>query len=388
MKRFNWLAAGRRWRKTTLSLHLMTEGCLKGQRLIWGAPTFDQVRIGLEELTYAWQGSGKINLGRMTAQLGNGTIYFRSMDSADNVRGYSADGVVIDEAGFIKRGVYHDVLRPMLMDTDGWLLAKGTPNGRNWFWREWQRSVDDENAMRWQIPSLGAVIGENGLERKPHPLENPHINFSEIEHLYNTSPERTFRQEILAEFLEDGGGVFRGVMRAVDDDVLQDEPIDNHQYIMGVDWGKHNDFTVLTVVDVTLGHVCHVDRFNQIDYSVQAQRLKVLADKFRPSQVIAESNSMGDAVIEQLQRMGLPVVPFNTTNATKKAIIEALSLAFERDEIRIPDDAVLIGELQAYETARTKTGLISYNAPSGMHDDTVMSLAICWSGMGQGFKVW
>jgi hypothetical protein len=97
--------------------------------------------------------------------------------------------------------------------------------------------------------------------------------------------------------------------------------------------------------------------------------------------VIAESNSIGEPVIEQLRRDGLPVTPFQTTNATKTAAIDGLALAFEQGDIKIINDPVLVSELQAYEMERLPSGLLRYNAPEGMHDDCVMSLAIGWTGV-------
>jgi len=85
---------------------------------------------------------------------------------------------------------------------------------------------------------------------------------------------------------------------------------------------------------------------------------------------------MGEPIIEQLRQDGLPVRGFTTTNATKGAIIEALALAFERGDIRIVSDPVLVGELQAFELSRLPSGAIRYSAPEGMHDDTVMAAAI------------
>jgi hypothetical protein len=75
------------------------------------------------------------------------------------------------------------------------------------------------------------------------------------------------------------------------------------------------------------------------------------------------------------------VQPFQTTNATKTAAIDGLALAFEQDAIRIINDPVLVGELQAYEMERLPSGLLRYSAPEGMHDDCVMSLAIGWTGV-------
>jgi len=51
--------------------------------------------------------------------------------------------------------------------------------------------------------------------------------------------------------------------------------------------------------------------------------------------IVAEANSIGTPIIEALQRDGLPVEPFVTTNASKAVVIDALALAFERKTIRL-----------------------------------------------------
>jgi len=56
-----------------------------------------------------------------------------------------------------------------------------------------------------------------------------------------------------------------------------------------------------------------------------------------------------------------------------------LALAFERGEIRILNDVVLVSELAAYQAERLPSGLLRYSAPAGQHDDCVMALAIAWS---------
>lgn len=243
-----------------------------------------------------------------------------------------------------------------------------TPKGRNWFWRLYQRGQDhlDNEWASWQRPTS----------------ENPYIVTPEIEAARRDLPERIFQQEYLAQFLEDAGGVFRRVMAAA---TLPETatPVADHQYVMGVDWGKSEDFTVIVVWDVTDQHLVALDRFNQIDYRVQRQRLGAMYERWRPTVIMAETNAMGEPIIEQLRADSLPVRGFTTTNATKAAIIEALSLAFERDAIRIVNDPVLIGELQAYEMTRLPSGNIRYGAPEGMHDDTVMAAAIGYHAAAQ-----
>ena len=271
--------------------------------------------------------------------------------------------------------VWQYALRPTLADYQGdaWFLS--TPKGRNAFWQMWQWGQD--SAMpewaSWQMPSS----------------VNPTLAPSELDEMRRTMPERTYRQEIEAAFVEDGAGVFRRVPSAVAD-TWQDEAQEGAQYVFGVDWARSGDWTVITVVDITSGSVVHLDRFNQVEYSLQLRRLQALYDRFQPSTIIAEANSMGGPLVEALQRMDLPVQPFMTTNATKSSIVDALALAFERGDIRIPNDATLIAELQAFEMDKLPSGLIRYAAPEGLHDDCVMSLALAWAGVstGQSLLLW
>jgi hypothetical protein len=79
-------------------------------------------------------------------------------------------------------------------------------------------------------------------------------------------------------------------------------------------------------------------------------------------------------------KINATVQGFQFTNATKSNAVESLALAFERGDLRIINDAVLVAELQAYEMERLPSGLMRYNAPAGMHDDCVMSLALAYQG--------
>lgn len=382
-KRFNWLSAGRRWRKTTLGVSIAVEQALAGKRWLWGAPTYDQVRIAWDEAKKAAGQVAAFTQMRMTAEFPTGgVIIFRSLDDPDNARGHTIDGANFDEVADIKPEAYYDVVRPMLIDTNGDFWGHGTPKGRNWFWREWHNAKDREDSACWQVPTLGVAIQDGKLIRQPHPLENPNIPFSEIENVYQTATERVFFQEILAEFVESDGAVFRNVMECIAD-TLVDKGEPGRQYVMGVDWGKMNDFTVLTVIDLMTSDVVQIDRFSEIDYIFQRGRLKNLWEKFNRCAVVAEENSMGTPVIEELRREGIGVQAFRTTNASKANIIESLALSFERGDIRIPRNDTLIGELLAFEGKRIASGMTRYAAPDNMHDDMVMSLALAhWGATG------
>jgi phage FluMu gp28-like protein len=306
-------------------------------------------------------------MDRLITMPGGGTIQVRSADHPDSLRGEGLDYLVLDECAFIKEDAWSEALRPALADRQGRALFISTPKGRNWFWRLWTAASTENDWRAWRFTSY----------------DNPFIKASEIDAARELLPERVFRQEFMAEFIEDGGGVFRRVAEAATA-TEQERAVEGHEYVMGVDWGKSNDWTVLTLVDVTESALVHVDRFNRIDYQVQLGRLHGLYERFKPYSIIAERNSMGEPLVEQLQRSGLPVTGFHTSNSTKSTAVDALALAFERSDLRILPDATLIAELQAYEMERLPQGLLRYNAPSGMHDDCVMSLALAWQAVAVG----
>lgn len=359
---------------------LAVEEALRGKMILWGAPTFDQVRIAWTEMQHGCGGVVDFVASRMEALFPtDGRVVFRSLDDPDNARGHTADGVIIDEVADVQPRAWYEVLRPMLTDRGGWLFAMGTPRGRNWVWAEHTNAAGRPDSIAWQAPLLGAQIVDGHLVRAPHPLENPAIPWTEIERLWSTLPERTFRQEILAEFVETGGGVFRNVREMATGGRVGYSL--GNEYAIGVDWGKLADFTVLAVIDCTNQRMVELDRFNQIDYQVQVGRLLALCERYHPRTVVVERNSVGEPLIEQLQRQGLPVVPFLTTAASKQTLIDALALALERRELILLNDPVLIAELEAFEMERMPSGMLRYGAPQGMHDDCVIATALAWMAM-------
>ncbi|MHB9110762.1 MAG: terminase large subunit domain-containing protein [Armatimonadota bacterium] len=382
-RRFNFLAAGRRWRKTTLCMAIAVERAVRGAEILWGAPTYDQVRIGWDETKRAAGAAADFHEGRMECRFPKGRILFRSLDHPDNARGHTADGCVVDEAADVEAAAWHEVLRPMLITTQGWAWVTGTPRGRNWFWTEWRKAADGElaDAAAWQAPTLGTAIRDGRPVRMPHPLENPDIPFSEIEALWGSLPERAFRQEILAEFVEDGGGVFRNV-RAVSV-LAPGAPLAGHVYCCGIDWGRTHDFTVFSVWDATEKRQVWLERVTGLDFITQASRLLALCERWRPDIVLAESNSIGRPMIEYLQRAGVPVRGFEMTQASKLRLVDAYTLGFERQAFQLLDDPRQIDEHEAFEQHALPGGLLRFSAPAGEHDDTVIANALAWS-LAQG----
>ena len=370
--RYLVLACGRRWGKTRLGSAMCLDVAGRGGRAWWVAPSYKMAAVGwrgISRLAEQIPGTRIGQVDRIVELANRGTVQVRSADDPQSLRGEGLNFAVLDECAFMREQTWTEALRPALSDRQGGAMFISTPKGRNWFWRLYQRGQDhlDGEWASWQKPTA----------------DNPYIAAGEIESARRDMPERIFQQEYLAQFLEDAGSVFRRVMDAA---TLpeQDGPTAGHQYALGVDWGKSADFTAIAIWDMTAQHLVALDRFNQIDYRVQRQRLGAICERWHPDVILAETNAMGEPIIEQLRADGLPVRGFTTTNASKAQIIEALALAFERGNIRVVTDSVLIGELQAYEMTRLPSGAIRYSAPEGVHDDTVMAAAIGYHAASAG----
>lgn len=358
---------------------------IRGQRIIWCAPTYQQVRIGFNETHQAAAGLADFNIGRMEVAFpSGGVILYRSLDDPDNARGETANGAVIDESADVRPTAYYEVLRPMLMDTGGWLWAIGTPKGRNWYYQEHIKAIDSPDARSWQVPTVGAEVIDGTLIRRPHALENPSVPWGEIINLYESMPERTFRQEILSEFIEGEGAVFRNIPECIKAPTTTPGAHRGHRIVAGLDWGKQNDFTCTSIGCASCKMEIARDRFNKIDYAFQRDRLKVLYELWGVGEILAETNSIGEPNLEMLQREGLPVIGFETTASTKPPLIENLALTLERAEWQFQADPVWTAELEAYERKVTALGRSQYSAPENMHDDTVIARALMRWQANQG----
>ena len=292
-------------------------------------------------------------------------IALKSTHYPDNLRGEGLDMVVLDEAAYMHPSLWEEVVRPMLLETQGRAVFLSTPNGRNWFWQVYQLG-EDPNEPAWESFNFPSVM-------------NPIIFPDDIKIIEKSTPERTFRTEYLAEFLDDAGQVFRG-FRGIATAPFSQRPIEGHRYVAGVDWGRENDYTVIVIIDTDTRQMVAMDRFNQIGWHLQRGRLKALCDVWQPSVIYAEANSIGSVNIEELQREGLPVRGYTTTAHNKNALIESLALAIERAEISLLNDEVLMNELTNFSIERLPSGGYRYSAPAGLHDDTVIALALAWHG--------
>ncbi len=317
-------------------------------------------------------------------------IEFKSGDNPDTLRGYPIDAFVIDEAARIPYESFVSVMTTVTQ-TRGIGIVISTPKGRGWFFDVYQRGEKFEDD--------GVTPRFDAQNRDPYPewqairmptWTNPHVSLEAVEEARNNLPEDVFRQEFAAQFLDDSAGVFRNVASCVCDRTTFLSPEPGIQYVMGVDLARIRDYTVITVLDKFTKQLVYMERFNQIQWEVQYHKIISVARQYR-ALVVMDSTGIGDPIVQTIQSAGITVQPYKIGgSASKQQLVEKLRINIENGAISIPRNkhtAPLISELKAYEYSFTPGGVIKYEAPSGKHDDCVISLALAmWGSDTPEFK--
>lgn len=380
------LCAGRRFGKSALCAYKVLTALLTREKEIseWyktkQGPRPKPIKIWVVSLTYdltqkvfeyltVWylnavptqkQGISSRPYPQIKAPFGS-WVQCKSAENPHTLLGEELDLLIVDEAARFPRHVYETYLYPATSSRQGQTVFISTPFGQNWFYE------------RFMINS-----GYRFESRV-----NPHFPEEEWENARKVLPEQVFNQEYRASFLPDAAAVFRGVDEIIKDDVLE-EPLPGKWYVMGVDIAKHEDFTVVTVVDRSTKKVVHFDRFNKIDYGFQKQRIKERARWYNNAKIIVDSSSVGEPIKDDLERDGMFVEDISFNRKNKRQIIEKLSIFIEQKYVYIPPIQILIDELKSFGYKLTDSGNVQYSAPQGMHDDCVISLGLAVWGLNSG----
>ena len=293
------------------------------------------------------------NQQKKILKLHNGSyIDFGSAERPELMEGFGYKYAVVNEAGIVfkKRSIWENTLYPMVKHAKVRFI--GTPKGKNHF----------ESLFRqYQSYTFSAY-------------DSPFWTAEEIEQAKLTMTQEAFRQEMLAEFIDGAGAVFRNIKENIAGQLA--EPKEGRRYVLASDIAKHQDFTVILVGDTESKQVVYHERFNQIDWGLQKSRIINVYNKYKCSNGIIDATGVGDAVFDDLKNQGLNLEGFKFTATTKQELVSNLSVAMDNQEIHYPAIETLIDELEMYAYEQRSNGTFSYSAPEGFHDDEVMALAL------------
>ena len=328
----------------------------RGSVIGWVSPIYKQCKKVYKELKKATEKSGyfKYNDTDLIIEGFGSTIQFFSAERPDNIRGNTFDYLICDEFDFMKSGTWEEVLQPTVLVKGKKVLFISTPNGKKMLFKMKQNASASENYIYFHFTSY----------------DNPMISNEEIDAIRATIPDHVFRQEYLAEFIDGGSGIFKNVRECIGSKTASGT---NYG---GLDIGRADDFTVLTIGDRS-GNVIFCERWRHDDWVNIVNKVAEQINKHRANTYI-EVNNQGDVFFELLQaKCGNLVQPFKTTSQSKPIMVEELAVSFEAKELCIPQTEWLIDELEAFTYVYDNTTRrVKYGAPNGVHDDSVISLAL------------
>ncbi len=303
-------------------------------------------------------GQVKKNITKHTLEFWTGgSIACKTVSEPDHIRGDFCDWLGIEEAAYVKPGVWA-VAAPMLLDRDGTAWFMSSPNRKNWFYKMYLRAISDLTD-RWFTTRVTSH-------------ENPYLSAIALDEIKLDMTEDDIEQEIMAQFLEGAGTVFRNITKNLwspDEKMLLEHK--DHRLVSGIDWGKSN-YTVVSIGCADCQRELILDRFHNISYPSQLQIIKVHYERWG-MEILAEANSMGQPQIDQMQQDGIPVIGWTMNNSNKNGLVKGLQLALEKETWKWLDDEVATGELEAWEHHITSAGNITYSAPDGGNDDTIIA---------------
>jgi len=301
----------------------------------------------------------------MFIRFANGTLVeCKSADNPNSLIGDEVDLLIIDEAAVMPSDVYDMYLYAATMIRDGTTIFISTPRRKNWFFRKYHELQEDPDGFTLKTPSW----------------INPRMTQDKIDKSREKLPKDIYRQEIEAEFLDEGAGVFRKYNEASMDN-WEEEPKIDHRYILGADVARVNDYTVITVIDKQTHNVVYWERFNKVDWALAGERIANIATRYNRAKAIVDSTGVGNSVTENIKRKGVFVEDFAFSNKSKEQLIEKLSLFFDNGAIHIPNEKIILDELDVFGCELLPSGKVKYGAPNGSHDDCVMSLGLAVWGL-------
>ena len=361
-KRYNVLACGRRFGKTTLGGNLLSDPVLRdGLPCAWFAPTYrlleeaynDHKRIYAPVIRRAVQTPAP----RIELITGAAIDYWTLDDPSTVARGRKYKRVIIDEAAMARHleQAWTEAIRPTLTDYKGDAFFLSTPKGSNYFKSLHAMAGVDPDWMAWQMPTTA----------------NPWIDADEVAKAGESLPSIAFRQEYLAEFVDAAGArIKREWLR------FGDAPEGLPVYL-GVDLAistkAEADYTAVVALsrgeDGTI-YVLDVNR-TRADFASVLRFIEMMAEKWKPVMIGIEQVQYQAAVVQELmRRTKLPIrgIRPDRDKLTRFAPLEA---RYEQGQV------VHVEGLPPY----WQDELLSF--PVGRHDDVVDAMAYAWQVIGQ-----
>ncbi len=314
--RFSVLVTHRQLGKTVCAInHLLKcalQNSLPSARYFYIAPFLKQAKLIAWDYIRRFSApipGVKLSETELCVSLPTGAkIWLLGADNPDALRGTYADGVVLDEYAQIKPEVYDEIIRPMLLSRQGWVVFTGTPKGQNQFYQLYQaaQKAMQTDPEHWWCGVFRA--DETGI-----------ISPAELAELQRRTPEHLFRQEYLCDFTADAEDIFipmdlisQACGRSYAPAELAYAP-----KIIGVDPARFGaDRSVIFKRRGLQSYPPEI--YQKIDQMQLAAHVAAAIKSFAPDGVFIDSGC-GGGVIDRLRQLGFEITEVNFGSSPIKA---------------------------------------------------------------------
>lgn len=350
----------------------------------WIGPTYLKCKIGYRYIKAMLPDIPGIEFvdSKLEIRLGNGSFikFLHGHDAETTVEGEAIDRFVIDEASKQTKQLFYSLLTT-ITQTQGKGIITGTPRGHNWYYDEFRKAQAGDPFYCWaQLKTA----------------QSPFITARAVEQARRLLPPWLFAQYYEAQFVShsdtfgDYSIMFDESMKLKPKTQFWIHPDPKERAkdtVTGWDIAKKKDWTVFMTVNSS-GVVVGYARFHGVGYPAQVARLKVYIEKYFTGDraLRYDATGIGDAVgdIIVTEDIDADITPVIFSQRSKQEMVTSTGIAIETKWLKAPFIPELHHEMGAYEVTVTKTGLYSYAAAEGEHDDVVSALLLAVSGAFSG----
>lgn len=349
------------------------------QKCFCVSPTLKQSKSIYNTIYDAVEKSGivkKANASDYEIKFLNGsTIYFKSAEQGEALRGYTADFLCIDECCFITDEVFYTIA-PWADAKKAPVLMVSTPFVKEgFFW----------NFYNYGLEGLNNTVTINWSDEQFKEDIEKILPPDKLDEYRRVLPKNQFKTEYLGEWLDSEGVVFDNFKNCLKSNQISG----TDRLFIGLDWasGTDNDETVISIIN-DKGEQVYVDGWNNLNTSQTVDRIMntIKPHLHQIETITSETNSIGkpytDLLTERFpNNYKHKIQGFTTSNTSKAELVSDLQVAFQENKISIVEDERQLRQLSTFAAEyNPKTKTVTYNAPRGMHDDRCMALMLSYRG--------
>jgi phage terminase large subunit-like protein len=289
--------------------------------------------------------------------------------SENQLRGYTANMIICDEASFMPEELITNIIFPMISVTQGYAVFLSTPWGRNHFFYK-------------------AFMNPTYSVHRVKSSENPQITAEFLEEMRLNMTEQAYKLEYEAEFVEAANSFFQQDL--IRQCVVNDQPVelienieDNvavANYYAGVDFGKQQDYSTVAIVkkENDTIQLVYLHEFPLgTAYTAVINHLVRAQQKFQLQSTVLDQTGIGEPVLDELKAQGFANAQGLTfTVKAKEELLTTLKLAMEQKRLKLPYHRRLCEQINEQQYEYSRSGHLRFSHPENSHDDMLWALSM------------